>query len=223
MDDGKVNALSMDMFSALNRALDRATEDAAAVIITGRSGVFSGGFDLKVLAAGGPEAGRLLNAGFELSLRLLEHPAPVVLACTGHAVAMGAFLLLSGDYRIGVDGPFRLVANEVAIGLTMPWSAIAVCRQRLTPAAIDRALNLADGFTPSQAVEAGFLDRIVQQEDLQAAAAEIAVGFSNLSRSAHTATKLRTRGQSVAAIRAALEADQPDFLSLSVGGGAARR
>jgi enoyl-CoA hydratase len=223
MDDGKVNALSMGMISALHVALDRARADEAVVVITGRSGVFSGGFDLKVLGAGGEGAAQLLNEGFELSLRLLEHPAPVVIACSGHAIAMGSFLLLSADYRIGVDGPYRVVANEVAIGMTMPWAAIALCRQRLSPASLDRALNLAVPFTPTEAAAAGFLDRVVEDGELQAAATAVAAGFKDLGRAAHTATKQRTRRQAVAAIREGLAADQPDFRYLTPGGKAAKQ
>ena len=88
----------------------------------------------------------MLEQGFLLALRLLEHPAPLIIACNGHAVAMGIFLLLSGDYRIGVNGPFRLVANEVAIGLTMPRAAIEICRQRLTPSHFNRAVILAQNY-----------------------------------------------------------------------------
>jgi enoyl-CoA hydratase len=222
MDDGKVNALTMGMISALNAGLDRARADEAVVVITGRHGVFSGGFDLKVLTAGGDGAAQLLNAGFELSLRLLEHPAPVVIACSGHAIAMGAFLLLSVDYRIGVDGPYRVVANEVAIGMTMPWAAIALCRQRLNPASLDRALNLAEPFTPTQAAVAGFLDRVVEDGELRATATTAATGFRDLGRAAHTATKERTRRHAIAAIREGLAADQPDFRYLTPGGKAAR-
>ena len=130
MDDGKVNALSPAMIAAVNDAFDRATSDGAVVILTGRPGIFSGGFDLTTLRAGGPDAAFMLERGFQLALRLLDHPAPVVIACNGHAVAMGLFLLLSGDYLIGVDGPFRLVANEVAIGLTMPLTFADVAAVR---------------------------------------------------------------------------------------------
>ena len=99
MDDGKVNALSLEMLGAVNGALDRAVSDAAVVVLTGREGIFSAGFDLKVLRGGGADAGAMLLGGFELAVRLLAFPTPVVVACTGHAVAMGVFLLLSGDYR----------------------------------------------------------------------------------------------------------------------------
>src|SRR5579875_2895763 len=110
LDDGKVNVLSLAMLTELGAALDRAEADRALVVLTGREGVFSAGFDLAVLRAGGTEAADLLRAGFDLAARLLAFPAPVLVACTGHAVAMGVFLALSGDYRIGARGPYKITA-----------------------------------------------------------------------------------------------------------------
>ena len=214
MDDGKANALSLEMLSALNRALDRAASDGAVVVLTGRHGIFSGGFDLKVLGAGGPDASAMLEQGFLLALRLLEHPAPVIIACNGHAVAMGIFLLLSGDYRIGVNGPFRLVANEVAIGLTMPQTAIEICRQRLAPSHFNRAVILAENYAPAGAVEAGFLDRVVDGPELLETARTVATELAQLDRAAHAATKSRARESAIAAIRKGLEIDQKFFGSL---------
>jgi enoyl-CoA hydratase len=215
MDDGKANALSLDMLSAVNEALDRAVADDAIVVLTGRPGIFSGGFDLKVLGAGGTPAARMLDEGFLLALRLLEHPTPVVIACNGHAVAMGSFLLLSGDYRIGVDGPFRLVANEVAIGLTMPWTAIEICRQRLAPSHFNRAVILAEAYGPVDGVAAGFLDRVVEAPDLADTAKTVATGLAALDRSAHAATKSHARESALGAIRQGLEVDRELFRSMS--------
>jgi enoyl-CoA hydratase len=162
MDDGKVNVLSRAMLNELGAALGRAAADRAVVVLTGREGVFSAGFDLPVLRAGGAEAADLLRAGFDLAARLLAFPTPVLVACPGHAVAMGVFLVLSGDYRIGIRGPYKLTANEVAIGMTMPRGAVEICRQRLTPACFNRAVVLAEVFAPEDAVAAGFLDRWYQ-------------------------------------------------------------
>ena len=215
MDDGKANALSLAMLSAVNEALDRALTDEAIVVLTGRPGIFSGGFDLKVLSAGGPDAGLMLEQGFLLALRLLEHPFPVVIACNGHAVAMGSFLLLSGDYRIGVEGPYRLVANEVAIGLTMPWAAIEICRQRLAPACFNRAVILAESFTPSDGVAAGFLDRVVDGADLLETATSIADQFSGLDQHAHATTKAQARAFAIEAIRNGLSVDKGIFQNLT--------
>src|ERR671921_553923 len=99
MDDGKVNALSLSMLSELDAALDHAEAAGNAVVLTGRDGIFSAGFDLGVLRGGGADAPAMLRAGFELAARLLAFPRPVVVAVPGHVVAMGLFLVSSGDYR----------------------------------------------------------------------------------------------------------------------------
>jgi enoyl-CoA hydratase len=211
MDDGKVNVLSPGMLAAVGAALDRASDDGAVVVLTGRDGAFSAGFDLAVLRAGGPEAVSMLLAGFELAERLLSFPQPVVVACSGHALAMGSFLLLSVDYRVGADGPYRIGANEVAIGLTMPRFGVEICRQRLTPACFNRAVVNAEIFSPADAVTAGFLDAVVAPSDLSQAARAHATGLAALDRRAHAATKLRARDQARRAVRAAIEADAVDL------------
>jgi enoyl-CoA hydratase len=207
MDDGKVNVLSLQMLTELNVAFDRATADRAVVVLTGREGVFSAGFDLAALNAGGSEALAMLRAGFELAERILSFPTPVLIACTGHAVAMGVFLLLSGDYRVGVDGDHKITANEVAIGLTMPRAAVEICRQRLAPAPFNRAVILAEVFSSADAVAAGFLDRVVPSPELHDVARSAAAELSRLDMDAHAATKLRAREHALTAIRAAIEAD----------------
>jgi enoyl-CoA hydratase len=205
MDDGKVNVMSTAMQTGLNEALDRAEADGAVVLLRGRDGVFSAGFDLNVLGERGAEAATMVRGGFELAYRVLSFPQPVVVACTGHAIAMGAFLLLSGDYRVGAAGPFKFVANEVAIGLTLPQAAVEVLRARLTPSAFGRAAILSETFTPDNAVESGFLDRVVPDWDVSANAREVAAALSTLDRQAHAASKLRVRHDTLVALRAALE------------------
>jgi enoyl-CoA hydratase len=211
MDDRKVNVLSRAMLTELNAALDRATADGAVVVLSGRDGVFSAGFDLDVLQAGGADALSMLRAGFELSARILAFAAPVVIACTGHAVAMGVFLLLSGDYRVGVSGPYKITANEVAIGLTMPRAAVEICRQRLSPAPFNRAVILAEAFSPDDAVPAGFFDRVASASELSIVAHDAAAKLAQLDRAAHAATKLRARDGALRAIRDSIAADQASF------------
>jgi enoyl-CoA hydratase len=211
MDDGKVNVLTLAMLTELGIALDRAEADKAVVVLTGREGVFSAGFSLPVLRAGGAAAADLLRAGFDLAARLLTFPTPVLVACPGHAVAMGAFLLLSGDYRIGARGPYKLTANEVAIGITMPRAAVEICRQRLTPACFSRAVLIAEVFGPDDAVAAGFLDRVVPAADLSEAAAGAAAELARLDLDAHAATKLRARRLAVGALQEAIDADDSAY------------
>ncbi len=215
LDDGKANALSLSMQQAFNLALDQAQQAKLPVVITGRSGILSAGFDLKTLAAGGQPAVDMLNGGIEIALRLLSFETPVVIACGGHAIAMGVFLLQCGDYRIGVAGNFKYSANEVAIGMTMPWSTIEILRQRLTPAALSRAVLLAETFTPTNGVENGLIDRIVTTEsELLPAALETANSFSALNAAAHAASKNRLRSEVVAAIRDGLAKDYEGWKKL---------
>ena len=211
MDDGKVNVLSQEMLAELNDALSRAEANAAIVMLAGRVGVFSAGFDLKVLSAGGPSARTMLRAGFDLAERILSFPMPVLIACTGHAIAMGVFLMLSGDYRIGVAGPYKITANEVAIGVTLPRAAIEICRQRLTPAHFNRATVLAEVFPPAGAVEAGFLDRVVEAAEFDQELATVLAGIAQLDMTAHAATKLRVRKQALAAIHEAIELESASY------------
>jgi enoyl-CoA hydratase len=207
MDDGKANALSPQMLGELNEALDRAQADGAIVVLAGREGRFSGGFDLNVLRGGGADAITMLRGGFELAVRLLSFPTPVVIACTGHAVAMASFLLLSVDERIGAAGDFRITANEVAIGLTMPYAAVEICRHRLTPAQFNRAVLLSAVYSPEDAVAAGFLDRLVPAADLLDGARNRAAELAKLDMSAHAGSKERLRASALQAIRAGIEAE----------------
>ena len=211
LDDGKVNCLSPQMLGEMNAALDRAEKDRAVVLLAGRKGNFSAGFDLAVIGKGGSDAADMLINGFRLAERLLSFPMPVVIACTGHAIAMGSFLLLSADYRIGADGTYKIGANEVAIGMTMPRFGVEICRQRLAPAHFHRAVISAEIYSPAGAVEAGFLDRVVPEDELIAAARDKATALAGLNMRAHAATKLRARGKALQAVREAIEADEADL------------
>jgi enoyl-CoA hydratase len=212
MNDGKANVLSFAMFEQLNAAFDRAEADGAAVVLAGSNGRFSGGFDLSVLTSLSEDSARLLRTGFELSHRMLSFPRPVVVAVTGHAYAMGSFLLLSGDYRLGCAGTsHRITANEVAIGMTLPRAALEICRERLRKSAFERATILAEIFNPDEAIDAGWLDAVVPEDVLLATAHEKASALMGLDMKAHVETKLRAREAMLARLRTALEEDDAEF------------
>lgn len=193
LSNGKVNAISPDVIAAFNAALDQAVTDRAIVIITGQPGILSGGYDLKVMTAGPKEAVALVTAGSTLARRLLSHPFPVIVACPGHAVAKGAFILLSADYRIGVDGPFSIGLNEVQIGMTMHHAGIELARDRLRRSAFHRSVINGEMFDPKSAVDAGFLDKVVSAEELQGAALAAARQLKKINMLAHKNTKLKVR------------------------------
>ncbi|HZU79362.1 MAG TPA: crotonase/enoyl-CoA hydratase family protein [Acidimicrobiales bacterium] len=211
LDDGKVNVLSPAMLAAIHGALDRAEAEGKVVVLTGRPGILSAGFDLATLRGGGADAVEMVSEGFRLAVRLLEFPLPVVAACSGHVIAMAVFLVLSTDYRIGAAGDFRLTANETAIGMTMPRAAIEISRSRMTPAAFHRSMVLAEVFGPAEAVDAGILDLVVAPDEVLATAKAKAAQFAELHLGAHRHTKERVRAATLTAIRAGMAEDGADF------------
>ena len=215
MDDGKVNVLSLQMLMEVNAALDRATADRQVVVLTGREGIFSAGFDLAVLRAGTYEAIEMLRAGFELAERLLAFPTPVVVAVPGHAIAMGLFLALAGDFRVGARGPFRLTANEVAIGMTLPYAALEILRHGVAPSHFTRVVLLAEPYTPDDAVAAGMLSTVVEPAALLDTARTTAAAAAALDLDAHAATKRRARADTLRALRTAIETDFSDLRPLA--------
>jgi enoyl-CoA hydratase len=218
IDDGKRNALSPEVLQGIYTAFDKAQSDRATVILTGRESVFSAGFDLKVMKRGGPKAIHMLRAGYALTARVLAYPHPVVAACNGHSFAMGVFLMLSADYVIGSRGDFRISANEVAIGLTMPRVAAATLKHRLTPAAYQRAVTLSEQFDPEAALGAGFFDELVAPGDLMDRAAFHAAEFGKLDARAHAASKRRIRASTIRRIRLSLPLDLLDAVMMGLRG-----
>jgi enoyl-CoA hydratase len=208
MDDGRVNVFSFDMLRALHGAFDEAERDETVVLLRGRPGYFSAGFDLKVLRdASADETRELLTLGATLAERILLFPAPVVIACTGHAFPAGAFLLMAADERIGAAGPFKLGLNEVRIGMTLPWFAIVLARHRMTPAHFDHATVTGTMFDPEGAREAGLLDAVVAPEDLETASRAAAADLATVDRRAHAGTKRRARKKVADELRAAIESE----------------
>jgi enoyl-CoA hydratase len=208
LDNGKVNAVSPDVIAAFHAALDRAVADEAIVIITGTPGMFSGGYDLKVMMSGPENAIALVAAGSGLARRMLAHPFPIIVACTGHAVAKGSFILLSADYRVGVDGPFRIGLNEVQIGMTMHHVGIELARDRLRRSYFNRSVINAEMFEPQEAIRAGFLDAVVDPDELMAAARAMAEQMEKLNMVAHATTKVKARKAFLATLDAAIEEDK---------------
>lgn len=208
LNNGKVNALSPEVFEALNEALDRAERERAVVLLTGQPGILSGGYDLKVMTSSAENALALVSTGSQFCRRLLAHPFPVVVACPGHAIAKGAFLLLAADYRIGVEGPFHIGLNEVQIGMTMHHAGIELARDRLGKAAFQRSVINAEIFDPQGALAAGFLDRVVPAEALADAAREVAAQLGKINMTAHRNTKLKVRKALLETLDQAIELDR---------------
>jgi enoyl-CoA hydratase len=210
-DDGRANVASHASMAAIDAALSRAEQEASAAVLLGRPGRFSAGFDLTVINQGVDASRALVTEGGELLVRIVESEVPVVAACTGHALAMGALMLLAADYRIGASGDFKLGLNEVAIKLTLPIFALELARARLAREQLARATTLAEVYDPAGALAAGYLDRVVAAEQLEAEALAAASRFAQLSLGAYRSTKRKLRSAMLERIRASLKQDMASW------------
>ncbi|WP_299058689.1 crotonase/enoyl-CoA hydratase family protein [uncultured Polaribacter sp.] len=214
INNGKANAISNEVIAGFNAGLDQAEKENKVVILTGQKGIFSGGFDLKVMTKSAKSAKELVTKGSQLSLRMLAFSQPIITACSGHAIAKGAFLLLSADYRIGAEGDFKIGFNEVLIGMTMHNAGIAIANSRLSKVYLNRSVNNAEIYNPKDAVKAGFLDRIVPENQVLATAIKVAGMFAKLNKKAHAETKLKVRKQHLQDLENAIELDLKSEISI---------
>lgn len=213
MDDGKANALSTEMIDQLLAALTRAEGEAKAMVLAGRSERFCAGFDLKVMMSGPANATALLTKGSELLLRLYAAKVPLVIACTGHALAGGALVVLTGDVRIAAAGAFKIGLNEVQIGLPVPVLAMELARDRLVKTQLDRATLMATIYNPEEAKLAGYVDAVVAPGELIASAKAEAARLGAFAQHAFRATKQRLRGQTLKYIRESMTEDMRTLLT----------
>ncbi|MBT8138748.1 MAG: crotonase/enoyl-CoA hydratase family protein [Gammaproteobacteria bacterium] len=210
LKNGKVNVLGSAAFAALNEALDRAEVDKAVVMLAGQPGIFSAGYDLKEMQQGEQAIINLVRAGSAFTRRMLAFPLPIVGVCTGNCIAKGAFVMLSCDYRVGVEGPFKIGLNETQIGMIMHHVGIEIPRQRLTNTAFNRAVVNAEMFDPQGAKEAGFLDRVVAPDELFETARAEALRLKALNLDCFAATKLKSRRELLEKMDWAIEQDFKD-------------
>lgn len=212
LDDGKVNALSHQSIELVHAGLDRAEAEAKAVAIFGRPGKFCAGFDLSVMKAGQEASSALVKEGARLSMRIFGLPLPTIAGCTGHALAAGAILLNACDVRIGTAGDFKLGMNEVSIGMPLPIFAVELARERLTKRAFPAATGLAQVYSPDDAVSAGYLDQVVEADNLEAEVMAVAQAYADtLSRSGFAKTRTTVRQATIDHVLATLDADLGDF------------
>jgi enoyl-CoA hydratase len=193
MDDGKANALSHAMFDELAAAFDQADKDGAVVVLKGREGRFSGGFDLKEMYKGPDEAKALTKRGSEFAVRLMSFNTPVIGISTGHCIAMGAYTMLACDYRIGAAGDFKIGLNETQIGMPMHRFGIELGRYKIPKNYYNRCLINGEIFGPDEAISAGYYDKIVPVEQLDAAASMAGKMFAQLKMNAFSYTKNASR------------------------------
>ena len=206
LDDGKVNVFSPTMIEEVSNLLDKVPTDKGSLLIVGREGIFSAGFDLKVLMSGDAEkAVGMLRSGFEMLSRIFSFPRPIVAACSGHAIALGAFLLCSCDYRVGIKGKFQIGANEVRNNMIVPTPILELAKFKLAKNHKQRALLNGEMYSIEDAVAPGYLDEIVEPDTLIETAKAKAKDLATLGHPFYHQTKQLDQEQVIKKINSGIE------------------
>lgn len=190
LDDGKANVFSPKMIQDVNDCLDQVPTQKGALIITGRDGMFSAGFDLKIISAGEMSAiTEMTTNGFKLLSRIFSFPRPVLGACSGHGIALGTFLLCCCDYRIGVKGEFMIGANEMRTNMVIPTPILELIKFRVSNGHKYRAILGAEMYSIEDGIEAGLIDEVVESENLMEASMHKIKDLANMGHPSYTLTK----------------------------------
>ena len=189
MDDGKVNVFSPEMIQNFEKIMDQIPTNKGSVLITGRPGMFSAGFDLKVMMSSPENAAAMVKSGFYMLKRVFSFPRPVVAACSGHAIALGAFLLCSSDYRVGCDGDFKVGANELRNNMIVPTPILEIAKFKLTKSHKQRALLNAEMYSIKDSIEPGYIDEVASPESFYEVALTKAKDLATLAHPQYDQTK----------------------------------
>ena len=206
LSDGKANVFSPAMIKDVNRCLDNVPIDSGCLVIRGSKGMFSAGFDLKVIGSGDIDAIKSMSkSGFEMLSRILDFPRPVIAACTGHGIALGTFLLCCCDYRIGLKGDYMIGANEMRTNMVIPIPILELIKFRVSQAHKYRAILGGTMYPISEAVEAGLIDEVVDEDNFEEKINEKAQDLATMGHPSYSITKALFIGEVSEKIKNALE------------------
>ena len=195
MEHGKANAIDTDLFDALNDQLDALeTSDIKAVVLTGTGGNFSAGVDLfKVIEGGAGYLEDFLPALSQGARRIFSFSKPVIAAVNGHAIAGGYVLAAACDYRIMTSGKGKVGVTELLVGVPFPVTAMEILRFHFADRAIQEKVYSGGLVSAAGALEAGWVERLAEPDQVLDEAVELARRWSKIPRSAFAVTKHHLR------------------------------
>jgi enoyl-CoA hydratase len=175
------------------------------IVLTGTGTCFSAGVDLRAIIDGGADyTDRFFAAASAAFLAVFDHPAPVVAAINGHAIAGGCVLAMAADVRLMSSGLIGL--SEVAVGVPFPVAALEICRYAMGPSVTGAVLR-ADNVDVRTAAERGWIDEVVAPDDLLARAVGTARALGQHPSTAYAAMKEQLHRHAREAIDAGGELD----------------
>ncbi|MBD63491.1 MAG: enoyl-CoA hydratase [Gammaproteobacteria bacterium] len=195
LDDGKANAFSYEMLVQIHSLLEKVSRDSGALVITGREGLFSGGFDLKTFSTGDMDKiSKMVQLGYRLLLELFSFERPVIAAVSGHSIALGLFVACSADYRIAIDGQYVCQANEVRNNMDIPTPIMEILKARVNKNYFYPAVFHSDSFSVQDSIAVGYIDEVIAEQDFMDRVIEKATELASLPHPFYANTKKSAQG-----------------------------
>jgi enoyl-CoA hydratase/carnithine racemase len=204
LDRPPANAFAPELVARLREVLMETAGARALVLTSANPGIFSAGWDVpRIAALSRGEMSEYLDSYCDLVREIFAHPAPVVAALPGHAIAGGLIVACAADERYAADGAARFGLSEVALGVPLPACCLELFAYVLGPRRMERLTASAENLPAGAALSLGLLDRVVAAADLLDASLERAERLARGSAAAYAEVKRRARADAVARFDAA--------------------
>lgn len=200
-----VNAIGPEFMEGLIKALDEASQDARAIVLSGQPGMFSAGLDIVAMSRmDRDDIKHFWGLFFKMLHTIGASPVPVASAITGHSPAGGAVMAIHGDYRVMMKGDWKIGLNEVQVGLVVPPQIQRVLVRLIGRYPAERLLVAGALLSPEEALEVGMVDELADDYD-----STIASAVAWCTRHASLPRNAMNRTRKI--IRADIETNYDDF------------
>ena len=193
---GKVNAISEQMVEELTDVFAEIKTDPATrvVLLTGTGKFFSFGFDIpEFLSYSRQDFARFLTSFSQLYTSVYLYPKPVVAALNGHAIAGGCMLATACDHRLMVTGKAKISLNEIGFGSSVFAGSVAMLKACVGQRNAERILATGAMLPAEEALDMGLIDRKSSEEELAAAARNVALDLAARDAKAFESIKMLLR------------------------------
>ncbi|MEU6263150.1 enoyl-CoA hydratase/isomerase family protein [Saccharopolyspora shandongensis] len=187
----RANALNRSMLDELAGHLDTAARraDVSVIILSGAGPNFCAGLDISEIAE--RPVARIEEEFVRVEEILAGCPKPTIAAIRGHCVGGGVQLAIACDLRITSEQA-SFAITPAKLGLIYPTSSLDRLVRIIGPAATKRLIFTADAITASTALHYGLVTDVVDEEELDAAAHQIAATIATRAPTTIAAAKQMT-------------------------------
>ncbi|PSP96360.1 3-hydroxyacyl-CoA dehydrogenase [Halobacteriales archaeon QS_5_70_17] len=178
----RMNTVTMELLDELEAAVDACERDdgVRAILLTGAGEkAFSGGVDVQSMAGSANHLDGMAASrrGQEVFARLEESDLPVVAGVDGYCLGGGMELATAADLRIASERS-EFGQPELDLGLIPGWGGTQRLRHIVGEGRAKEIILTAERFDPETMAEYGFVNEVVDADDLEERALELAADLA---------------------------------------------